>query len=258
MSPPSIAEVRAAWPDAHGDPTALDAAAAGLDPGADGAQVILAWACALGAASALEQLERDALGPAARHLAARGFDEARIDEAIQETRVRLLVGGAERAPGLLAYRGRGPLAAFVRTTAVRIALDLGSRADRDDPEPTLALLSDGAPDPDLAYLRTHYADALGRALAAAWAGLPRHERFVLGLALHHRLDTDAIARVYGCHRATAARKLAAARATLYAATRAALRATLAVDDPTVDSILRVVTTSLRWQALAPLVAEPEA
>ena len=33
---------------------------------------------------------------------------------------------------------------------------------------------------------------------------------------------------------------------------------LAVDDPTVDSILRVVTTSLRWQALAPLVAEPEA
>ncbi|MBL8621513.1 MAG: hypothetical protein JNK64_09425 [Myxococcales bacterium] len=257
MSPPSIAEVRAAWPDAHGDPAVLAAAAAGLDPSADHAQVMLAWACALGAASALDQLERDALGPAARHLAARGFDPARIDEAIQETRVRLIVGGADRAPGLLAYRGRGPLAAFVRTTAVRIALDLGS-ADRDDPEPTLALLADGAPDPDLQYLRTHYAAALGQALATAWAGLPRHERFVLGLALHHRLDSEAIARVYGCHRATAARKLATARATLYSATRDALRAALAVDDPTVDSILRVVTTSLRWQALAPLVAEPEA
>lgn len=251
MSALSVAELRAAWPDV----TAPEAAALpAVDADVDRAALLWAWACTLGAPTALARLEADALAPAARHLTRRGFDPDRVDEAIQRTRVRLIVGDGDGGPGLRRYRGRGPLAAFVRTTAVRIALDL-TGADRDDPEPTLALLVDAGPDPDLAYLRTHYEATLTTALAAAWAGLPRHERFVLGLALHHQLDVDAIAQVYACHRATAARKLAAARATLQAALRAALRQTLTVDDPTVDSILRVVTTSVRWRALVPLVAD---
>lgn len=252
----SLVEIQASWPAARDARGALLAAPA-LDDGADRASVIWAWACVLGDPSALQRLEDDALAPAAHHLLGRGFDSDRVDEAIQQTRVHLIVGRDDRPPGLCGYRGRGPLPAYVRTAAVRVAIDLRVDADVDDPEPTLALLADGAPDPELTYLREHYADALRGALAAAWAALPRHERFALQLALHHGLDVDGIARVYACHRATAARKLATARATLYAATRDALRAALSVDDPQLDSILRVVTTSVRWHALAPLLAEAE-
>ncbi len=249
----ALSDVRAAWPDVGAAAPALEALDLDAEP-AHRADVLLAWACVLASPTALDQLERDAVAPAARHLASRGFAAHVVDEAVQAARVRLIIGTGDGAPAFTTYRGRGPLAAFVRTTVARLAVDL-ARDGATIAEPTLDHLVDDQPDPELAYLRAHYADALARALTAAWAALPRHERFVLTLALHHRLGSDEIARIYGSHRATAARKLAAARAALHAGLRLALRDQLAVGDPTVDSILRVVTTSQRWQALAPMVAE---
>jgi hypothetical protein len=73
---------------------------------------------------------------------------------------------------------------------------------------------------------------------------------VLGLLLQEKLDLEAIAAVYQVHRATAARKAASARAALIAAARDHIRSTLDVGDATIDSILRVVTTSRLWDALA--------
>ncbi|MEZ4402354.1 MAG: hypothetical protein R3B06_20180 [Kofleriaceae bacterium] len=255
-----IAQLRAAWPRLTGADAALGLALAPavtelpVLPAEHAAEVLLAWACVLGDRDALAELERTSVAPAGAHLRARGITATVADEAIQEARLRLLVRTPTRPPGLLGYRGRGSLAGFVRTTAARLALDLvPARAEDVDAE-LGELVAATEPDPGLAYLRTHYADALHLALGAAWGQLPRHDRFVLGLALHHRLGLDEIAQIYGAHRATAARKLASARAAFLASTRAALRDRLAVGDPTVDSILRIVTTSLRWQALAPVVA----
>jgi hypothetical protein len=66
------------------------------------------------------------------------------------------------------------------------------------------------------------------------------------------MAVEEIARVYGLHRANATRRLAAARASLIANTRACLRERLAVGDETLDSILRVVSTSVRLAIEIPL------
>jgi DNA-directed RNA polymerase specialized sigma24 family protein len=113
----------------------------------------------------------------------------------------------------------------------------------------LALLDDGRADAELALMRTRYAEALAGALTQAWAALPPHDRFVLDLELRQRLGVDEIARVYDVQRGTALRRLASARAALVAGTRAALRAELRVGEATLDSVLRVVSTSARWAAL---------
>src|SRR6185503_21185815 len=149
----------------------------------------------------------------------------------------------------LAYRGRGPLAAFIHTTVARLAIDR-HREERELPDADVAsLVGDAHPDPELEAMRTRYAAALAAAVAVAWQRLAPHDLFVLRLELHQRLGVDEIARVYGVHRGTAVRRLASARAALVAGTRSALRDSLAVGEATVDSVLRVVTTSARWAAL---------
>jgi len=214
-----------------------------------GDDVALASACADGDAAAIAELERTALGPAGDHARASGVPAQLVDDALQIARVRLVLGEDGKPPALRAYRGRGPLAAFVRTAVLRIAIDL-QRRDRETPDEHIeAMLVASQPDPELEYMRRQYAASLGGALHTAWRTLAPHDRFVLGLQLHEKLDLDAIAKIYQVHRATAARRAASARAQLIALTREALRRELAIGDTTLDSILRVVTTSVAWSAL---------
>ena len=209
----------------------------------------LARACIGGAPAAIATLEQTALAPAGEHARANGLPAALVDDALQVARVRLLLGENGKPPALTAYRGRGPLAAFVRTAVVRIAIDL-QRRDRELPDDHIeAMLATAQPDAELEYMRRQYSAALGSALRAAWRELAPHDRFVLGLQLHERLDLDAIAKIYQVHRATAARRAASARASLIAGTRDVIRRELGIGDTTLDSILRVVTSSVAWSAL---------
>lgn len=228
---------------------APEAASAGL-AGDHREDLLLAWACLTGASAALATLDQTALAPAGVHARSTGLPAALVDDAVQLARIRLLVADAGKPPALTSYRGRGSLAAFVRTAVTRIAIDL-QRRDRETPDDDIeAMLASAHPDPELAYMREKYASALRDALREAWRALPAHERFVLGLQLHEKLDLDAIAKLYQVHRATAARKAASARATLITRTREQLRRTIDIGDSTVDSILRIVTTSVAWSALA--------
>lgn len=97
-------------------------------------------------------------------------------------------------------------------------------------------------------MRSHYAEQLTAAVREAWTRIAAHERFILSLRFLDGIAIDDIARIYDVHRATAARRTAAARAALVSATRQALRDRLAVGDDTVDSILRVITTSVQLGA----------
>lgn len=206
----------------------------------------LAAACVGGEPAALATLEEAAFAPAAQHLRASGFAAPLIDDALQLARMRLLLGDA---PALRTYRGRGPLGAFVRTVVLRTAIEI-QRRDRETPDEHIDdVLAAGSADPELDYMRQQYAGVLRDALRAAWLALEPHDRFMLGLQLHERLDVDAIAKLYQVHRATAYRRASTARAALIALTRDAIRKQLDVGDTTVDSILRIVTTSVAWSAL---------
>ena len=249
------AELAAAYPTARLEPAQLEHLAARLVSELTAtrrADVVRAWAAIAGDPTALRELEDLAIAPAARAVRARGLVDADVDDVLQTLRTHLLVGPSAR---LATYAGRGSLAGFVRTTALRLALRHVARRAPDRPARTeaeldvLALLADGRADAELQLMRTRYAGSLARALAQAWAGLPPHDRFVLELELRQRLGVDEIARVYDVQRGTALRRLASARAALVAGARAALRAELRVGEATLDSVLRVVSTSARWAAL---------
>ena len=213
------------------------------------ADVVLAEQCVAGSQSALAAFEEQALKPAASHVRASGFAPALVDDALQLARMRLIVGDPEHPPVLRTYRGRGRLAGFVRTVVLRCAIEL-QRRERETPEEHIAdVLGGGPSDPELDFMRRQYSGVLRDALRSAWLALAAHDRFILGLQLHERLDLDAIAKLCQVHRATAYRRAATARAALITKTREAIRAQLDAGDTTVDSILRIITTSVAWSAL---------
>ena len=198
----------------------------------------LATRCVAGEPEALAELEAGPLAEAAIHLASLGFGPAAVDETLQRARTKLIVDQA-----LAAYRGRGSLALFVRTTAVRLAVDAHRKTRR---EVELGeLLAAPLEDPELEYMRKLYAEHLVGAAQEAWTRLAGHERFLLALRIYEQMSVDDLARVYQIHRASAARRAAAARAAFVGHVRAALRTKLAVGDSTLDSILRIVTTSVQ-------------
>ena len=233
------AEFTKRWPNGTYDHTRL----APVEASEHHDDVVLAWACVAGLTEALAELDEKMIVPAVAH--ARGD----ADELAQLARVRLLIGDP---PALTTYRGRGSLAAFVRTVVTRLALDQHRATRPIENDAIESLIDRVSSDPELAHMRERYAGDLGGALQTAWRNLAPHDRFVLDLELHQHLGIEQIATIYGVHRTSATRKVASARASFVAATREALRQKLAIGDGTLDSILRLMTTSTKWTALAAL------
>jgi len=77
-------------------------------------------------------------------------------------------------------------------------------------------------------------------MRAALAALPEQPRALLRYSVVDGWTVDRIGALYGIHRATAARRVAAAREELGALIRAELAARLAISVDEVDSIVRLV------------------
>jgi RNA polymerase sigma-70 factor (ECF subfamily) len=99
-------------------------------------------------------------------------------------------------------------------------------------------------DPELGYLRERYRDHVDAAMRAALAALPEQPRALLRYTVVDGWTVDRIGALYGVHRATAARRVAAAREELGAAIRAELAARLAISIDEVDSIVRLVQSRI--------------
>lgn len=207
----------------------------------------LARAAATGDATAITALESGAFDSARRHLQARGFASWIVDEAMQQTRIALLVAEDGEA-GIARYAGRGPLAAFVRVVAVRFALKV---TPANDDVRVADQLEGSAATPELASLKSTYGSLVRDAVLEAWRALPAHDRFVLSLELHGRMSIQGIAELYGVHKVSAARKLARSRGVLLAEVRERLRTRMGSSAETVDSVLRLVTFPISPSELAP-------
>ena len=88
--------------------------------GARGADLYLAAACARGDAAAVNAFDRaflQAPGP----IGAGKVTPSQLDEVRQRLRVKLLAGPN---PNITTYRGFGPLGAWVRVAAARVASNL--------------------------------------------------------------------------------------------------------------------------------------
>jgi len=202
----------------------------------------LAIACGDGDPGAIRRFEAEffpEVAASARRLRATA-DQA--DELRSYVRRILFVAEPPRQAAVREFSGRGDLRGYVRVTATRRLLRVLNRERREvhiDDEAVHELLSPTS-DPAFGYLRERYRDEVNAALVAALAALPEEARALLRYSLVHGWTVDRIGTLYGIHRATAARRVAAARIALGETMRTALAERLAISIDEVDSIVRLV------------------
>jgi RNA polymerase sigma-70 factor (ECF subfamily) len=238
-------EGRRAWPALRLPPEAFAGFIARLGEAVDEARagdLYLACACAARSEKAAALFTAE-YGPDLERAAARiRAPGVSPEDARQMLLHRILVGDEDHRPKIESYSGRGSLRNWVRAVAARAAIDLhrkGGHRELGAAESLLETLTNSA-DPEIEYLKRHYRHQFNRAFETAVNALPARSRNYLRHAFIDRLTIDQVAALYGVHRATAARRLAAARDALLAATRTALIEQLEIGETELDSIMRLI------------------
>lgn len=241
----AFARACAAWPGVTLEREAFDAhvaACAGGEP-ADALHaddLFLACACLRGDRAALDAFDRAHAAMILRSVARFDLSTGDRDDLVQGLRVAFFVKGTIRR-----YSGRGPLGGWVRTAAVRAALDLvAARRPRPDDEDDLLGRIPATGDVELDLIRRRFADAFKVAFGEAMRELGPDDRLVLAQHYIDRLSIDQLAAVQGVHRATAARRVNKLRDALLAGTRARLEQRLALDATTFESLMRIAGSRL--------------
>jgi RNA polymerase sigma-70 factor (ECF subfamily) len=93
------------------------------------------------------------------------------------------------------------------------------------------------PEPELVAMRGAYGAEFTRALSESFQALTAQERTLLRQYFLDGLTIDVLAGLYRIHRATAARRVTAARTRLVDSVRAALARDLGLSDTGVDQVI---------------------
>jgi RNA polymerase sigma-70 factor (ECF subfamily) len=207
-----------------------------------GSDIYLAIACCDGDDAAIRQFD-ELIGRELRQVAIklRASPDQRT-ELQAELRRLLLIDDGERGAALREYAGRGDLRSYLRVMATRAMIRAINRGRRevavDDGELFDRMLPHD--DPELGFLRAQYHETVDAALRAALAGLDARSRALLRYQLIDGWSIDQVGKLYGVHRATAARWLTDAREALGEIIRAEVAARLRIAAEDVDSIVRLV------------------
>jgi RNA polymerase sigma-70 factor (ECF subfamily) len=196
-------------------------------------ELALAWACAHRSEPAIRHFERTYFPQATRALRKMKLSDTLAEDVLGWMRFELFV----RPEGALiaTYSGRGDLGSWVRAIAVHEALKRARRSRREvssELGPELPM-----PEPGLVAMRGAYGAEFTRALSESFAALTAQERTLLRQYFLDGLTIDVLARLYKIHRATAARRVAAARTRLVDRVRAALARDLALSDAGIDQVI---------------------
>lgn len=224
---------------------------------ARGGDVYLAIACCDGDATAIARLD-EIVARELRQVAVKLRASAdQITEIHAELRRVLLVDDDARRAALRDYAGRGDLRGYIRVMATRALIRAINRGRRevaiDDAEFFDRMLPHD--DPELSFLRGQYRDTVDAAMRTALANLDARSRALLRYQLIDGWSIDQVGKLYGVHRATAARWLAEARDALGEAIRKELAARLQIDTDEVDSIVRLVQSRVDMSLERLLVPE---
>lgn len=187
----------------------------------ESADLYLCCACAEAHAEALRSFEAESSSIAQAAIRRIDGGDDFVRETLQELWSKLLVG--EQAK-VRSYSGRGPLQAWVRVAATRVALDR-RRANKRGTGRQVGLtdsLAAAAVDVEATLLKAQFGEAFQGALRASVATLSQQERNVLRMHVAGRCSIDEIGRAYNVHRATAARWIERSRAKIYEDIRKAL------------------------------------
>lgn len=168
------------------------------------------------------------------------------DDFAQIAREKLFVRGT-----IGDYSGHGDLRNWLRVVLTRTLLDLG-RKQREEPTPQAGIevlrqaFAPYAPevDPELDYMKAHTSEAFRAAFERAARSLSVEQRNLLRQHISQGLGIDKLARMFGIHRATAARKVVRAREELLSRTREELRTALRLAPSELDSVMRYVESQV--------------
>ncbi len=226
------------------DDEALSRALAGLEPPVEALapeaieELALGLACARGDDAALRRLEARYFDGVHAALHAMKLAPSLRDEVVQEVRRKLLVGDPPKIAG---YAGRGSLRGLLKVTATRTAISMLRKAGREAPGDDAVLDgASGLDDPELAYLKERYRGIFREAFEEAVASLEPHERNLLRLHFLRKVTLEALATMYGVHRATIVRQLARIRETIERATERGLREKLGAERREVESVMDLI------------------
>jgi RNA polymerase sigma-70 factor (ECF subfamily) len=245
-----VETVHEAWPEialddavfvAHlGDRLPEDESARATFGKLHAADLYLACACARQVPEAVAAFERDHLSRAVG--AVRRIDSTPdfVDEVRQRLRERLLVGSL---PRIGEYTGGGPLQAWVRVAATRLALNTRRDALRN------AQLRPHIPssprDPEIDLLNGQYRGQVAAAFRAAFTRLGGNDRELLRLHYVEGLSHEQIARAHQVERSTASRRIGAARRFILDETRRELeRLVPAITSASRDSLLAALRSQV--------------
>lgn len=207
------------------------------------ADLFLCCACALGDPEALELFQGEAADVAETAIRRIDGRDDFVREVMQELWNKLLVGENAR---VRSYSGRGPLKAWVRVAATRVALDR-RRSDQRHTRREVELSERfAATDVNLeaSLLQGRFGQSFQDALRAAVARLTEQERNVLRMHVVGRCSIDEIGLAYDVHRATVARWIERARARIHDEVRRTLCATHKLTVSEFQSLAAVIGTEL--------------
>jgi RNA polymerase sigma-70 factor, ECF subfamily len=241
-----VASAIARWPSFRVEPAVFvryvaDRAAPQLAT-LHGNDLYLACACLQGDPAALTALDTQylqPLEPALRHAAPPGHSE----DALQLVREKLLTASGDAGrPRLADYRGRGPLARWLRVAAVRTAFNLrrSERARPTDDDDELDVLATAGRDVELDYIHARFRDDFKQAFRAAVATLSKRQRSLLRYHYAEGLTLPQVASIYRVGRATVARWLADARRQVLTETRSRIGARLQIRPSQVDTLMKLL------------------
>jgi RNA polymerase sigma-70 factor, ECF subfamily len=208
--------------------------------------VYLSIACAAGDPAAIARFEADFLvevDACGRRLRATPDQAAEVRGHLRRV---LFVSEPGRPAATGEFSGKGDLRSYIRVMATRELIRMVNKGRREvgiPDEAVLDLLSP-ATDPALGYLRDQYRADVDAAIRVALGRLADQPRALLRYHLIDGWSIDRVGALYGVHRATAARWLAAARDGLAIEIRRELAARLAIAVDEVDSIVRLVQSRI--------------
>lgn len=251
-----LARAKEAWPQITFDDDILVAfiGARLVDAGDDLASAIAACPAAdlaiAGACAAQEPTAHLAFDAILSEVEAAGMSTGATKDLVTEVkqllRLQLLVSRDDKPPGIVGYRGKGPLRGWVRITATRELIRHKKKQAREQPiaRSLEEAISGGDRDPLLEQLKTEYRSEFALALREAIADLTSEDRTLLQQQIVEGLSIDELGAAYGVHRATAARWYNRARAALVAATHERLASRLKLPVEQIESVIRLVQSRL--------------
>ena len=173
-------------------------------------------------------------------------EASQVDDIKQAVYQKVFVGEGDHNVAIHKYNGIGDLRAWLRVTAVRMALNLrrGRKKERPLSPQILVSVPEGSSGPEEDYFKRYYSDAFKKAFQQALRTLPPEQRNLLRYYYIDGLTVDQIGRIYRVHKATISRRLADIRELLLTETRNALVRELDVGQPEFESIMRLIQSRL--------------